>query len=61
MKRTDLRVEGQLDFFADPDGVFTSHIGQLTDLSAAGLGKRSKRYFSRGLSLSSMKDIVQTE
>jgi peroxiredoxin len=40
----DLKTEGKLDFFADPDGTFTSHIGQLTDLSAAGLGKRSKRY-----------------
>ena len=33
-----------IEFIADPNGEFTKQIGLDIDLTAAGLGKRSKRY-----------------
>jgi glutaredoxin/glutathione-dependent peroxiredoxin len=36
--------EGKLQLFADPDATFTKSVGQEIDLSAGGLGVRSKRY-----------------
>lgn len=36
--------EADIEFIADPFGEFTRQVGLEIDLTAAGLGKRSKRY-----------------
>jgi peroxiredoxin len=37
-------ADGAITMIADPDGAFTQAMGLTTDLSAAGLGSRSRRY-----------------